>query len=129
MAIIVQFPSLNFFSFGHPSIEGTIERYLSQGLPQPAETMLCIEPSRNINNGELSTQLSQVNNKFGTERNNNDELNRLQKVAMTQISGTDLIEDMDMPQLEHFKETLEELQRKVRFYYNGIVDEGVVIGA
>ncbi|XP_057439745.1 agamous-like MADS-box protein AGL62 [Lotus japonicus] len=129
MAIIVLSPSQNFFSFGHPSVEDVIERYLPHDLPQPAQTMLCIEAPRNVNVGELNAQLSRVNNKFDSEMKKNEKLNRLHKVALTQISGAGHIEDMDMPQLEHFKAALEELRRKIKCYYDGIVDEGAVTGA
>ena len=60
VSMIVFSPGKKVFSFGHPSVEKVMERYLSGNIPQNSGAFHLIEAHRNARVHELNMQLTQV---------------------------------------------------------------------
>nr|KYP75238.1 Agamous-like MADS-box protein AGL62 [Cajanus cajan] len=113
VALIMFSPSDKVFSFGHPSVDAVIERYLARAPLPNSSTMQFIEAHRTANVNELNTQLTQINIQLDAERKRAEELARLKKVVQAQMWWASPIEEMSTAQLEQFKLVLEELKKHV----------------
>jgi len=60
VAIIVFSPGKKVFSFGHPSVEKVVERYVSGNIPQTSGAFHLIEAHRKARISELNMKLTQV---------------------------------------------------------------------
>ena len=116
MALIIYSPSKKVYSFGNPSVEAVIERYLSRGLSQPSRTMRYIEAQRNANVRELNSRLSQIKDQLETERKHGDNLKHQRNVVQTQHWFARQIDEMDRTQLEQFREALDGLMMQIAHY-------------
>ncbi|XP_028767757.1 agamous-like MADS-box protein AGL62 [Neltuma alba] len=114
VALIVFSPGDKVFSFGHPSVDTVVDRYLTRAPPpQTSGTMQLIEAHRNANVRDLITQFTQVSAQLDNEKKRTDELNHMRKATQGQCWWAAPIEEMTRSQLEEFKAALEELKRSV----------------
>ncbi|XP_021892299.1 agamous-like MADS-box protein AGL62 [Carica papaya] len=114
IAIIVFSPSQKVFSFGHPSVETIVERFISSNPPQAAfKSMKLIEAHRNANVRELNMQLSQILNQLETEKERSEELNQWKKANENQCWWMAPKEDLSLAQLLQLKASLDELKKNV----------------
>ncbi|XP_054778089.1 agamous-like MADS-box protein AGL62 [Prosopis cineraria] len=114
VALIVFSPGEKVFSFGHPSVDTVVDRYLTRAPPpQTSGTMQLIEAHRNANVRELIGQFTQISTQLDDEKKRSDELNHMRKATQGQCWWAAPIEEMTKSQLEEFKMALEELKRGV----------------
>ncbi|ESR35971.1 hypothetical protein CICLE_v10030142mg [Citrus x clementina] len=115
IAIIVFSPGKKVFSFGHPCVETIVDRYLTRNPPQISGTMQLIEAHRNASVRELNMQLTQVTvlNQLEIEKKRGEELNQMRKASQAQCWWEAPIEELNLPQLEQLKMSLEELKKNV----------------
>ncbi|KAG5005182.1 hypothetical protein AAZX31_10G242000 [Glycine max] len=109
VALVVFSPGEKVFSFGHPSVDGVIERYLKRGPPPEAGNMHYM--AKVI---ELNGQLTHINDQLEAERKHAEKLNRKQKEAEAQLWWARPVEGMIiMENLEKLKKAFEELKQQV----------------
>ncbi|KAK4258873.1 hypothetical protein QN277_005272 [Acacia crassicarpa] len=114
VAIIVFSPGEKVFSFGHPSVDTVVDRYLTRAPPPlTTGTMQLMEAHRNANVRDLITQFSQVSAQLDAEKKRTDDLNHMRKATQCQCWWAAPIDEMTKTQLEEFKAALEELKRTV----------------
>ncbi|XP_057426540.1 agamous-like MADS-box protein AGL62 [Lotus japonicus] len=121
-AFIIFSPSGKVFSFGHPSVDSVIQRYLSEAPQQTSNDMRYIEVQRSVNVQVLSGQLTKINNHLEDGKKIDEELNCLLKAAFGQFGWACQVEEMDLSQLVRFKRALNELKKDV-------TDHGSVVAA
>ena len=117
MVIVVFSPGRKAFSFGHPSVDAMVDRFLNRNKPVPTNmntgTMQLIEAHRNANVRELNQQLMHVLGQLDVEKKRGQELKRLRKASQAQYWWESPIESLELRQLEQLKTTMEELKRTV----------------
>lgn len=113
LVIIVFSPSGKVYSFGHPSVEAGLQRYLFQAPHPTSETMVYILAQQNVTVRELHRRLSYVNNQLDSSKKHGEELARRHKETHAQFLGATQVEEMNMSQLEKFRATLYELKNHV----------------
>ncbi|KAG5226616.1 agamous MADS-box protein [Salix suchowensis] len=102
VSIIVFSPGKKVFSFGHPSVEKVMERYVTGNLPQTSGAFLLIEAHRNARVHELNLQLTQ-----------REELDRMEKAGQSQNWWENPIQELGLAQLEQLKASLQYLKQDV----------------
>ncbi|KAM1986972.1 hypothetical protein ACFX15_034295 [Malus domestica] len=115
VGIIVFSPGRRVFSFGHPSVEAVMDRFLSRNpfnphLHPPSGTMQLIEAHRNATVRELNTDLTQVMNQLEAEKKRRDQLNQMTRVSQAQCWWEAPMDEMQMPQLDQLKSSLVDLK-------------------
>ncbi|OAY45333.1 agamous-like MADS-box protein AGL62 [Manihot esculenta] len=113
VAIIVFSPGKKVFSFGHPGVETVVERFITRSPPQISPTMQLIEAHRNASVRELNLQLTQVCNQLEMEKKKAEEINQTRKANKSQCWWESPIEELNMPQLQQLKLSLEQLKKIV----------------
>ncbi|KAG6710848.1 hypothetical protein I3842_05G023000 [Carya illinoinensis] len=114
VAIIVFSPGKKVFSFGHPSVEPIIDRFLTRNPPQiNSGTLQLIEAHRNASVRELNMQLTQVTNQLEAEKKRGEELKRMRQASQAQCWWEAPIEQLGLPQLEQLKLSLQGLKKNV----------------
>ncbi|XP_057443970.1 agamous-like MADS-box protein AGL62 [Lotus japonicus] len=126
MALIVTSPSQNVFSFGHPSVETVIDKYLLEGQTQPSDNMQYITAQRSADVLEQNAKLSLINNQIDIDNKHNKELNLQINAMQAQFWGASLIKEMDKSQLEKFKAALDEVKKQVTRYSDMLPMQGDV---
>ncbi|XP_065855050.1 agamous-like MADS-box protein AGL62 [Euphorbia lathyris] len=112
--IIVFSPGKKVFSFGHPSIETVIDRYLSgNNQAHPSPTMQLIESHRNANIRDLNNQLTQVMNQLEMEKKRGEELKRIRNLSSDKFWWEKPIDELDLAQLQLLKASMEDLRQNV----------------
>ncbi|KAM7277944.1 hypothetical protein ACFE04_005078 [Oxalis oulophora] len=119
IAIIVFSPGKKVFSFGHPSVELIIDRFLPRNPNAPSRNstghahMQLMEVNRNATVHALNMQLTQVQDELEAERKLGVELTRMRKGRQAQIWWEAPIEQLNLPQLKQLKTAVEELKKNV----------------
>ncbi|KAK7286591.1 hypothetical protein RJT34_21698 [Clitoria ternatea] len=88
VGLIVFSPRDKVFSFGHPSIDTVVNRYLTRTLPYASrDTIQLMEANmRELNLRGLNVQLTKFTNQLDMENKRAEELKQLQKVVEALIS-------------------------------------------
>ncbi|KAJ4851201.1 Agamous-like MADS-box protein agl62 [Turnera subulata] len=113
VGIIVFSPGKKAFSFGHPSVENVVDRFLTGNLPHTSGAMQLIEAHRGARVRELNMQLTQVLHELEMEKKRGEELNRIKKAVQKRGWWESPVEELDQPQLEQLKGALQELKGQV----------------
>ncbi|KAF9663381.1 hypothetical protein SADUNF_Sadunf17G0043900 [Salix dunnii] len=113
VSIIVFSPGKKVFSFGHPSVEKVMERYVTGNIPQTSGAFHLIEAHRNARIHELNMQLTQLVNQLGVEKKRGEELDRMVKAGQSQNWWENPIQELDWAQLEQLKASLQYLKQDV----------------
>ncbi|XP_065855051.1 agamous-like MADS-box protein AGL62 [Euphorbia lathyris] len=114
IAVIVFSPGKKVFSFGHPSVESVINRYISGNQqPRPSRTMQIVEAHRNSHIRDLNMEFTQVMNQVEIEKKRGEELRRIRKVGREQFWWQKPIDELDLAELEYLKASLENLRKSV----------------
>ncbi|KAK7391001.1 hypothetical protein VNO78_19275 [Psophocarpus tetragonolobus] len=113
VALVVFSPSGKPFSFGQPSVDAVIQRYLDGAAPPRSGAVNLFEAHRGANVRELNAQLTQINNHLDSERKRSEGLNLMRRDAQTRMWWAKPIDTMSKAQLVQFKEALEELKKHV----------------
>ncbi|KAL2254529.1 agamous-like MADS-box protein AGL62 [Sesamum indicum] len=121
IAIVVFSPGKKVFSFGHPSVESVVERYLAPSTPPVAAAppvtttaVQLVEAHRSASVRELNVQLHDVLGRLDAERRRGVELSRLRKEGPSGGRWWEApIKDLSMEELVQLKEAMEDLSKNV----------------
>ncbi|KAF7811106.1 inositol-tetrakisphosphate 1-kinase 3-like isoform X1 [Senna tora] len=116
VALIVFSPGEKAFSFGHPNVEATLDRYLNRGpgpRALPPASMQIMEAHRNANVRDLNTQLMDAMAQLEAEKKRGDELNGRQKEMEALFWWAKPHESMSRDQLVTLKARLEDLKKNI----------------
>ncbi|KAJ9709556.1 hypothetical protein PVL29_001168 [Vitis rotundifolia] len=112
-AIIVFSPGKKVYSFGHPSVESVVDRFLTRNPLTNAGALQLFEAHRSVNIRELNMQLTQVLNELEAEKKRSEVLEKIKKGSQTQCWWAAPIEGLSFEQLELLKVSLEQLKANV----------------
>ncbi|KAI3748578.1 hypothetical protein L6452_11740 [Arctium lappa] len=87
LAIIIFSPTKKPISFGNPSVEAIIDRYLEQLPPPSSSISQFMESYRNANIQELNRQLTNMIAQLDVEKKTDEESNMLRKSGKIVIGG------------------------------------------
>ncbi|KAK7345212.1 hypothetical protein VNO77_15792 [Canavalia gladiata] len=114
MAIVIFSPARRVFSFGSPSVETVIHRYLLQAPPSYPQTMQdIIDAHCTANVRQLNAHFTLLSNQLEDEKKRGDELGRYMKAAQAQLWWASPMEEMNKAQLELLKTKLDALKKLV----------------
>ncbi|XP_049392030.1 agamous-like MADS-box protein AGL62 [Solanum stenotomum] len=104
----------NVFSFGHPSVDRLVERFLGRNLPPPNNDVhnQQIVACREAGIRELKTKLMTLEGVLHMEKNRKKSLREIRKRA-DGVWWESPIEELNLFQLQHLKKALEILKQKV----------------
>ncbi|XP_059650061.1 agamous-like MADS-box protein AGL62 [Cornus florida] len=102
VATIVFSPGEKVYSFGNPSVESVVDRYLSRHPPPTGDVMnQIVEAQRGVNARELNTNLTNAENRLESEKQHGEAVNQLVKQDVhSQWLGTDPPIHLNLQQLE-----------------------------
>lgn len=123
IAMIVFSPAQKAFSFGHPSVDSMMHRFLTGSPPPPPSSGLhqLIETRRDANVHEQNMQLTQTLNQLEAEKKNGEVLDQMRKVNRSQCCWEAPIEELELHELEQLRGALEELKKTVAKQVNNIL--------
>ncbi|KAK2405188.1 agamous MADS-box protein AGL62 [Trifolium repens] len=124
LALVVFSPSGKPFSFGHPSVDTVVDRYLSQIPTQNNHTMQFIEARRRATLCELNAQMTQINDMLDDLKKREDELRHLHKATEAQLWWACPVDEMNRAQLESLKQALEDLKKLIAQHNDRIAIQG-----
>ncbi|TKY53180.1 Agamous MADS-box protein AGL62 [Spatholobus suberectus] len=112
LAVIVFSPSHRVFSFGTPSVDSIIQRYMGR-VPPPLLNLDLNEAHITMDESELHAHLAYLSNQLAFEKKRAEDLDHLLKAIEHQFWWAKPIESMNKAQLEKYKTVLEELKTHV----------------
>ncbi|XP_065869560.1 agamous-like MADS-box protein AGL62 [Euphorbia lathyris] len=112
-AVILASPGNKIYSFGHPSVEIVVDRYLSPNPTQISPTTQGVEAHRDAHIRGLNRQLNQVTDQLEIEKKRGEELKQMREAGKEQFWWQKPIDELDFSQLQQFKTSLEHLRKKV----------------
>jgi len=124
IAMIVFSPAQKAFSFGHPSVDSMMHRFLNGSPPPPPPSSglhQLIETRRDANVHEQNMQLTQILNQLEAEKKNGEVLDQMRKVNRSQCCWEAPIEELELHKLEQLRGALEELKKTVAKQVNNIL--------
>ncbi|KAI5582754.1 hypothetical protein POPTR_007G113800v4 [Populus trichocarpa] len=113
VAIIVFSPGKKVFSFGHPSVEKVVERYVSGNIPQTSGAFHLIEAHRKARISELNMKLTQAQNQLEMEKKRGEELDKLRRASQSQNWWDSPLQELSVAQLEQLKASLLTLKQNL----------------
>ncbi|CAL1356967.1 unnamed protein product [Linum trigynum] len=125
IAIIVFSPGHKVFSFGHPSIQALLDRFLARNptkLAAAASTSSSssmspfeqlYEAHRNAQVRELNAQLTQVLQEVEIEKKHGEELNRIRKISQSHCWWEAPARELGLDQLQQLKAALQEFSKNI----------------
>ncbi|XP_057248264.1 agamous-like MADS-box protein AGL62 [Beta vulgaris subsp. vulgaris] len=115
--IIVFSPGRKAFSFGHPSVETIINRFLissfSSTSDSESEQALAEADQRSASVRDLSLELTLISNQMEIEKKRSEEINEIKKAKERHNWWDQQIEKLTFQHLVHLKTSLEELKKNV----------------
>ncbi|KAK4284445.1 hypothetical protein QN277_001277 [Acacia crassicarpa] len=115
VAIIVFSPGEKAYSFGHPSVNAVLDRFLNGGVPPmpPPASMQMVEAHRRAAFQELHAQLTRLLEELEVEKKIGKELNKKMKEMETDIWWAQPVGTLSKDQLGIYKVRLEEIRKIV----------------
>ncbi|CAN1167620.1 Agamous-like MADS-box protein AGL62 [Linum perenne] len=118
IAIIVFSPGQKAFSFGHPSIQDVVDRFLARNPSKTSSSSTgpfekLYEAHRNAQVRELNDHLTQVAQEVEIVKKYGEGLNALRKVRKGQYWWEAPIGELELDQLYKLKASLQELNQKI----------------
>lgn len=113
ITIIVFSPGKKVFSFGHPSVEMIVDRFLKQNPPQYSSTTQLMEAHRNANIHELNRQLAYDISHLEIEKNKSEELTKIRKEGMDNHWWEAPIESLGLEELERLNVAMGFLKKDI----------------
>lgn len=124
IAIIVFSPAGKVFSFGHPNVEGIIDRFLSRNPPPSnSSTLHLVEAHRSVTVCELNFHLTQIFNELEVERKRGEALDDMRQASQSQFWWESPVEKMGFDELQQLKDCMEVLKKNVNNQANSILIE------
>ncbi|KAE8690739.1 hypothetical protein F3Y22_tig00110893pilonHSYRG00416 [Hibiscus syriacus] len=108
LAIVVFSPSKKPFSFGNPTVDTVVDRYLNCSPPDTSETSLLIKARQNANIRQLNNEITRATDKLEAAK----ELGEQLKVMINENQHPK-IQALDLSQLLELKSALERLKKDV----------------
>ncbi|KAK1421223.1 hypothetical protein QVD17_23400 [Tagetes erecta] len=103
IAIIVFSPGKKVFSFGHPSVETIVDRFLAQNPPPNSTATQFMEVHRNANIHELNMQLACVTSHLEAAKSRNKQLSDIRKLGEDNHWWEGPIESLGLEELARLK--------------------------
>ncbi|KAH0757917.1 hypothetical protein KY290_021410 [Solanum tuberosum] len=102
------------FSFGHPSVDTLVERFLGRNLPPPNNDVhnQQIVARREAGIRELNTNIVNLEGVLQMEKNRGESLREIRKIA-NGLWWESPMEELNLLQLQHLKKALKILKQKV----------------
>ncbi|CAI0385664.1 unnamed protein product [Linum tenue] len=113
IAIIVFSPGHKVFSFGHPSIQALLDRFLARNPTKLATSSSSSSAHRNAQVRELNAQLTQVLQEVEIEKKHGEELNRIRKISQSHCWWEAPVRELGLDQLQHLKAALQEFSKNI----------------
>ncbi|KAF8102352.1 hypothetical protein N665_0198s0064 [Sinapis alba] len=116
ITVIVFSPGGKVYSFGHPTVEVVLNRFLNinQSLPNQNNNMRLNEVRPNIAIRVMNDLLTQVMSDLESARKKNEELKKIRKNSkMPERWWEEPVEELDLDHAKDFKGKLEELKKLV----------------
>ncbi|VVB04162.1 unnamed protein product [Arabis nemorensis] len=110
IGIIVFSPAKKPFSFGHPSVESVLDRYLS--LNNESLTQMHQPQENRATSSELNLRLTQILSEVEEEKKKGQAMEEIRKAKMINWWEAP-VEKMDMVQLQEMKYALQELRKTI----------------
>ncbi|GFZ16939.1 AGAMOUS-like 61 [Actinidia rufa] len=123
VAIIVFSPGSKAFSFGHPSVDAVIDRFLTGNQVPPNVTNQLVEAQRNAAVREMNVRLMQVQEMLEAERKRGAELDQERAVSRSQRPWEAPIDELGLEQLEQLKAAMENLRDNVALHVEKLMQE------
>ncbi|XWS73569.1 hypothetical protein CRYUN_Cryun02cG0140400 [Craigia yunnanensis] len=124
VAIIVFSPAGKVFSFGHPLVESTIDRFLTRNPSlHNSNTHKLVEAHRNANTHELNVQLTHLLDMLEVEKRMGEALEEISEAGRRQCWWQAPIEELGLDELQQLRIALEELKRIVTKQANQVLVE------
>ncbi|XP_047319141.1 agamous-like MADS-box protein AGL62 [Impatiens glandulifera] len=135
IAVLVFSPAGKVFSFGHPSVDSVINRFISirgQGpmmstTPSPVPSAAA-EAHRGAGLRELNGQLTEALARLETERKRGEELGRIRKAAQENCWWEGPINGLGPQQLDQLKEVMEDLKKNVAQQADKVRAQAAIVG-
>ncbi|KAK7266806.1 hypothetical protein RIF29_19462 [Crotalaria pallida] len=106
-------PKGKAFSFGHPNVDTVIDHYLMRAPQHNVRIMQFIEARRNVNVGELNSQITQINGEIEIQKHHNTNMKVKLKETQEQVWWASPIEEMNARQLDCYELALENLKNTI----------------
>ncbi|XP_049389689.1 agamous-like MADS-box protein AGL62 [Solanum stenotomum] len=115
IAIVIFSQDGTVFSFGHPSMDTLVERFLGRNLPPPNNDVhnQQIVALREVGIRELNTKLMNIEGVLQMEKNRGESLREIRKRA-DGVWWESPIEELNLFELQQLKKALEILKQKVK---------------
>ncbi|XP_074378391.1 agamous-like MADS-box protein AGL62 [Apium graveolens] len=124
IAIIVFSPAGKVFSFGHPNVEGIIDRFFGRNPPPSnSSTLHLVEAHRSMTVCELNFHLTQIFNELEGERKRGEALDDMRQASQSQFWWESPVEKMGFDELQQLKDCMEALKKNVNNQANSILIE------
>ncbi|KAL4318511.1 hypothetical protein GQ457_18G019760 [Hibiscus cannabinus] len=114
LAIVVHSPGKKVYSFGHPTVDTVVDRFLGCETPDPTGISQLLAARRDANIRELSVQASEVMSRSKDEKKRGDELNRMKKANQQQFWCQLPVQELGLSQLLQIKSAMEGLKKNVQ---------------
>ncbi|KAF9622955.1 hypothetical protein IFM89_035670 [Coptis chinensis] len=114
-SIIVFSPAGKAFSFGHPSVETVIDRFLTRSPPSDVigGSVSLVDAHRGVNVRELNRQYTEALNQFEVEKKKSEKFQQQKKASQNQAWWEGPIENLGLHELVQLQASLEDLKKKV----------------
>ncbi|KAL9238344.1 hypothetical protein vseg_012777 [Gypsophila vaccaria] len=145
-AIIVFSPGKKAFSFGHPSVEIVLNRYLFAGPSSKggasssnsssggngnnnnnehgaAGGLHSHEGRQNLSVHDLNMEITLMNNRIEAERKRSEELSQIRKARGEHFWWDIPVDELNLQQLQHLKSSLQDLKQHVYQHGNNLMME------
>ncbi|XP_057493242.1 formin-like protein 7 [Actinidia eriantha] len=123
VCIIVFSPGNKAFSFGHPSVDAVIDRFLTGNQAPPNATNQLVEAHRNVAVQDLNARLMQVQETLEAERKRGAELDQERAESRSQRPWEAPIDELGLEQLEQLKAAMENLRDNVALHVEKLIQE------
>ncbi|XP_057465742.1 formin-like protein 7 [Actinidia eriantha] len=123
VAIIVFSPGSKAFSFGHPSVDAVIDRFLTGNQVPPNVTNQLVEAQRNAAVRDMNVRLMQVQEMLEAERKRGAELDQERAASRSQRPWEAPIHELGLEQLEQLKAAMEHLRDNVALHVEKLMQE------
>ncbi|EOY32708.1 hypothetical protein QUC31_019308 [Theobroma cacao] len=124
VAIIVFSPAGKVFSFGHPQVESTIDRFLTRNPSlHVSNTHSLVEAHRNANIQELNVQLTRQLEMLEVQKRKGEALEEIREAGRRQCWWQAPTDVLGLNELKQLRIALEELNRNVKKQANKVLVE------
>ncbi|KAF8404799.1 hypothetical protein HHK36_009688 [Tetracentron sinense] len=122
-AIIVFSPAGKAFSFGHPSVETVVDRFLTGSTGPDGGVLSLVEACQAASVRELNREYSEVVSELEAEKKRGETLQEMRKVSRSQRWWEAPVNELGLHELEQLMVSVEELKKNVAKRGNEVLIE------